>query len=109
MTDRATQLTEHLPHDAKGNPISIGDRVWYYGCGDRLNPTIHGYATMALVCEMPVAAVGPDFIFAGDSLVPIPSEQVYTKLEDAFRVIRSAMSSDRFPVKKPTRRLDKKA
>lgn len=105
---RPNQLTEHLPKDRKGNPISIGDRVWYYGAGSTLNPSIHGYQPMVLVCEMPVTAVGTDFIFAGDSLVPIPSEHVYTDLTDAFRVLHAALKG-RFDPKNRRKSLDTKA
>ena len=107
--DRNAQLTEHLPKDAKGNPISIGDRVWYYGAGSRLNPSIHGYDPMVFVCDMPVTAIGADFIMAGDSLTPIPSEQVYRSLSDVFRVMNAALGNDRFPVKTTKKRMDVKA
>lgn len=108
-TPRTEQLTEHLPRDGKDKPISIGDRVWYYGCGQNLNPSVHGYNPMALVCEMPVSAVGADFIFAGESLIPIPSKHVYTDIRDAFAVMRGALTKDRFDPNNKHKPFDRRA
>jgi hypothetical protein len=92
---RQAELLEHLPRDAKGNPISIGDRVWLYSGGEA-NPFVFGYRPLVTVCEIPVGGIGPACVFAHGSVHPIPSASVYKDPRDAFAVARAAVAGDRF-------------
>ncbi len=100
---RLKELLEHLPRDAKGNPISIGDRVWLYQGGEA-NPHFFGYKPLVAVCEIPVAAVGPECVFAHGSVQRIPSASVYKDPTVAFAVAISAVSGDRFKPARENRR-----
>lgn len=81
--------TARLPRDAKGNIITIGDRVWYMQLGVSLNGTFpKGYTPIVAVCDILVGGVTETTVIPANGTNPgLLAIDCYTDIRDCFNAV----------------------
>ena len=81
-------LTANLPRDAKGNPITIGDRVWYMQLGASLNGEFpKGYTPIVAMCDIIVGGV------TTTTVIPVRGTNAGVLARDCYLDIRDCFNA----------------